>query len=564
MQKAIEKSSPFDKYDFKENTVFVGIENQEFQLLKMDTLSGAYLVELFKTNYEKDWQKRFSEDFVEYLNRLNIYPNNPESFTLIDNAGNTVVRKITFDKKKRRKAKAYYETNYKKGVDIEKVLSKSEAHKDIEQLKEIIEAKYSYVFLNNVNIDQEVSLIKKEINRDISVYELALLISKLLNKYGDGHSRINNIHFGESGVLPFSTRPFNEKVLYTKDRKLINENYPFLHSINGVKTADLIQTCEEYLTPDASPQLKKRVSVSRLNRIGTILKILGKYNEDLLIVLESEDGEIFNLNEKIKKTRQSSKIRKHNPFETKTYGDIGYLKIKSMKSPKEELPINQLKEFKAIVIDVRGNTGGGRHILMSLAPHFISKKQKFVIGNVSRLRTDMPAKNHSLKDRYLYQSNDEYFDEQAQKRINTWLGNFTESVELDDSLYTPNYYLYLENAENPLFAEIPTVVLMDSGCFSATDIFLSTFKEIDDVTLIGTPSGGGSGRIKRYKLANSLIEINLSSMISFQPNGKLYDGIGVEPDLLVEQEGISDYLGQTDTQLDFAINYLNKKIINLK
>jgi len=572
MQKAVEGSSPFERFDFKETDVFVGIDNEEFQLLKMDTLSAGQLLELFEMNYGEKWQKRFSEDFVEYLNRLDIYPNNPESFTLIDSEGNTVVKEIAFDYKKRTKAKAHYRANYKNKikVDIDKVLSQSEAYEDIEQLKEFIKNKYSYIFLNDVNLDNEINDVKQQINGDVSVYQLALLISKFINKYGDGHSRLENINFKESGALPFSTKPFGEKVLCIKDGKLVNENFPFLHSINGANTADLLQVSEEYLTPDASPQFKKMVRVGRLNRIGTILNILEKYDDQLSIKLVSEDGQVFDLKEKIERFKKTNKhierakqvneMRKS--FEVKNYGEIGYLKIKKMTPLIPELgiklPVNQLKKSKAIIIDVRDNGGGARDVLMNLAPHFISEKQKFVIGNVSRLRTDTPSKNYSLRDRYLYQSDDKYFDVPTQERINTWANNFAESVKLDDNLYTPNYYLYIEKAENPLFAETPTIVLLNEGCFSATDIFLSTFKEIDDVTLIGTPSGGGSGRLQRYVLSNSFIEINLSSMASFQPNGQLYDGIGVQPDILVKQKEISDYLGQTDTQLGFAINYLRR------
>jgi C-terminal processing protease CtpA/Prc len=79
----------------------------------------------------------------------------------------------------------------------------------------------------------------------------------------------------------------------------------------------------------------------------------------------------------------------------------------------------------------------------------------------------------------------------------------------------------------------PVTVLMDGGCFSATDVFLGAFKGWRGVTLIGSPSGGGSGRTRGYRLPHSGLELRLSSMASFQPNGKLYDGNGIEPDVLL-------------------------------
>lgn len=94
---------------------------------------------------------------------------------------------------------------------------------------------------------------------------------------------------------------------------------------------------------------------------------------------------------------------------------------------------------------------------------------------------------------------------------------------------------------------------------SASDIFLSSFDQLENVTLIGTKSGGGSGRTRRYKLSQSKIRLVLSSLLSFQPNGYLYDGRGVYPDIEVEQQQLSDILGKTDYQLNYAIEYLMKK-----
>ena len=78
------------------------------------------------------------------------------------------------------------------------------------------------------------------------------------------------------------------------------------------------------------------------------------------------------------------------------------------------------------------------------------------------------------------------------------------------------------------------------------------------LTDLGQPSGGGSGCYQVYRLRNSQIRIHLSSMASFQPNGKLYDGNGIQPDLVVEPVP-TDFIGRTDTVLDTAIKYISQK-----
>ncbi|MHC4137953.1 MAG: S41 family peptidase [Planctomycetota bacterium] len=101
----------------------------------------------------------------------------------------------------------------------------------------------------------------------------------------------------------------------------------------------------------------------------------------------------------------------------------------------------------------------------------------------------------------------------------------------------------------------PVVVLMDVFCFSATDIFLGALDGLRNVTLLGVPSGGGSGRSQAVRLRHSGFDVRVSSMASFQPDGKLYDGNGVAPDVLVEPQA-TDWIGRTDTMLEAALKRL--------
>ena len=47
-------------------------------------------------------------------------------------------------------------------------------------------------------------------------------------------------------------------------------------------------------------------------------------------------------------------------------------------------------------------------------------------------------------------------------------------------------------------------------------------------------------------------------MTSFRPNGKLYDGNGIQPDIVVEPIA-TDFIARTDTVLDRAIELINSK-----
>ena len=105
--------------------------------------------------------------------------------------------------------------------------------------------------------------------------------------------------------------------------------------------------------------------------------------------------------------------------------------------------------------------------------------------------------------------------------------------------------------------ESPVVVLVNANAFSAADIFVGALAGRPRVTLMGTATGGGSGRSTQHRLARSGLAVRLSTMASFRPNGALYDGHGVEPDVVIHPT-LDDYTVGTDSVLDAAIARLRR------
>jgi C-terminal processing protease CtpA/Prc len=95
------------------------------------------------------------------------------------------------------------------------------------------------------------------------------------------------------------------------------------------------------------------------------------------------------------------------------------------------------------------------------------------------------------------------------------------------------------------------VVLIDSDCFSATDVVAGALRGLPRVTLLGRATAGGSGRAQTHRLPSGL-RVRLSTMASFQPDGTPYDGVGIAPDIAVEPAA-TDFLGRTDRVLDAAL-----------
>jgi C-terminal processing protease CtpA/Prc len=106
--------------------------------------------------------------------------------------------------------------------------------------------------------------------------------------------------------------------------------------------------------------------------------------------------------------------------------------------------------------------------------------------------------------------------------------------------------------------DAPVVVLLDQKSFSATDIFLAALKGWPGVKLVGYPSGGGSARRMGVRLPESRIGLSLASMASFQWSGQLFDGNGVQPDIVVDPLPEYFLLDGRDNILERAIDVIGR------
>ena len=109
-----------------------------------------------------------------------------------------------------------------------------------------------------------------------------------------------------------------------------------------------------------------------------------------------------------------------------------------------------------------------------------------------------------------------------------------------------------DQSHRPLDANL--FFLVDSGCYSTTEILLAAFRQLYEVTLIGQPTGGGAGNPQTFRLPFSGLAIDIPSSRYYRPDGQHtpIEGRGLEPDILIETS-VSDLIEQRDPVLDRAI-----------
>ena len=358
-----------------------------------------------------------------------------------------------------------------------------------------------------------------------------------------------------------------------KNGQLLNAKHPYLHSINGFTWKALWEKTQE-LVQNGSSQFVETYGLVQFREMGSILTQLGMYKpKEIVVKLADESGNTTSLTQNLVFGRKKSTKTKRD-FSLTTLGDfrykvlkenIGYINIPTMASGENiasnlEKIFQEMASTKGLIIDVRGNSGGSRQILTELMPYLMNNKQAPVVVNVAatRVTDDSTPPEGYLENRYLYPITSKTFNAAEKKAIHEFLTTFAPEWVPDPHQYSDWHFMVLSPGKNVWTYNQPVVVLMDSYCFSATDVFLGALGELEHVTLLGTRSSGGSGRVQTYTLPNSIIEVRLSSMASFQPNGKLYDGNGITPD--IEMQPVKeDILGHTDTFLQKAVETLKGK-----
>lgn len=109
---------------------------------------------------------------------------------------------------------------------------------------------------------------------------------------------------------------------------------------------------------------------------------------------------------------------------------------------------------------------------------------------------------------------------------------------------------------NPILNGVKTVVMIDEGSASASEITAGALKDNGAATLIGVKSfGKGSVQQLAQLTDGGVLKVTIAHW--FTPSGKGIDKTGIEPDQKVERT-VDDIKAGKDPQKDAAINFLNK------
>ncbi|QIE58236.1 peptidase S41 [Rasiella rasia] len=469
-------------------------------------------------------------------------------------------------------------------------LTKVQIEQDLALLDKIFQEQSSYQGLNGFDYREDFETYLQQIDdQKISQTDFGLFLSNIIGKIGDRHSYVKGYDLPETLYFPLSFAPYKERVLvldYDRANRvydLHNSQYPFLKSINNIPIENILQKAlpNEQLAPKKSYLLNAVRDLRDIETVFSILKI--DLPNPLPITLENENGtekEIqvtlvlddkkgYLWDEKFHKKDfyfyyKDEKLNDRDLLEQffTIKDNIGYVQIYAMLE-REESPVffELLNDFMikavetdALIIDVRDNGGGSRDLINELAGYFVAPNAIYIV-NATKQRGLLPL-NEDLKqrlhNRYLF-SRDE-LDYTEQKAVDDFMNTFEPMYLLDKDKFS-DYHYYVFNgqklSEGKYHYNKPIYILTNESSFSAASVLVSTLKGLPNIKIVGVNTDGSSGNSERFELPNSELRGKISTMVSFQKDGKILDGIGTAPDIVIERN-----LDQIFMKEDYQLNRL--------
>ncbi|MFA8436320.1 MAG: S41 family peptidase [Marinifilaceae bacterium] len=592
-----DKRTPFAKVEYRNNHPYIQYRGEWVKLLGIEGKPVSDYLEMAQQMEPADWKFGFHRYLHYIMDEMKMERGKTVEVSF-EQDGRTITRDFELKKENRDLATKFHdrkigeyrvERKHSKRVPqkwkylttrldgeeptVKDWLSPEEATHDLEHLEWQIVNNYSYAELTGFDYKKGIDAIAADLKEGISKRDFALQLKLFMANFGDGHSRVSMGRYvipkeERNKWLPFDIIKHGEK-FYGKDissNEFYSKEYKQVTAINGVSMQQLYKIAEQFV-PKTTPKFVERNSVEYLFFIKFLLKLAGAEPSDSVTVTFSDGTKTRQEVVKLDRYKWNRPSNRYLFRKEVLDGNIGYLAMNEHMESADEFidslhhAMQDFRHTDGLIIDIRGNGGGSRAPLLALLPYLV---QKPVIANVARYRVDrekdIHPKNGYLIQRYSWPENYAGYTPEERAAIAHCKQSFEPVRRVSDRKFSQYHYMVVSPTtdKGTYYYGKPVIVLVDSGCFSASDIFAAGIRQGDQVRLLGVTTGGGSGFSKSRRLPNSRIKVKLSRMFSYQPDGQLYDGHGVIPDIPMDYT-LEDQMGATDSQLEKACSILRGK-----
>lgn len=482
--------------------------------------------------------------------------------------------------------------SFSHSINKDDYLEKDDIENDLAFLDNILQQESSYQGLNGFNYRNDFAAFLKRIEKKpVTAFEFGLFLSKTIGKIGDRHAYIKGFHPRDSLYFPIAFAPFQNKVLVinydktTKNYSFWDTEYPYLKSIHNIPIEKILPK----ILPGEIKAPKKSYLTYAVRDLRDIESIFRNLNielpNQLSITLSNKKGVDKTVQINLVSGRKRARLwderfyRKTFRIKDKKYNDqsyiqrffsiennIAYVQIADMLD-KKDCPVffealnhfmQEAKQSKALIIDVRDNGGGTRHLLQELAGYLIHPDSIYV-ANAAKQRGELPLnveQKDELYSRFLFPKKE--LDKREQMAIDQFMASFHPMYKLDAQKYSEYYYYILNGrklSKGKYYYNKPVYILANERTFSAASVLVAALKGLPNIKIAGVNTDGSSGNSQRFELPNSGFRGKISTMVSYQKDGKVLDGIGTTPDIKIERN-----LDQIFFKEDYQLNVLKEMV----
>lgn len=547
--------SPFTEVQTEGDKAYVRYRNVEYELLSINGISTGKLLTYCRQEFRGRWAKRFSEDLVRVLSGYQGRPvlGRHVALKLRAKSGEllSIPRAEMTAANRQQVWAARHRTNPSARV--------------VRAFHAELKSQWSYYHTPTPGADAPPEFASafaklEQAVTNLSADELHLELQKIIALGIDGHAGVRRRL--PDGYAPFLVRAAStgnrlRYVAFRSDRSdFLLSKHPFIESIDDLPIEDWLAAANA-LIAKGSPQYRLHHQMRYLRHLNWLREELGRpTTATVKIALSSPTG---GTKETTLPVADRFPIYGKWPVKRSAVlnGNVGYLRLARMNRDAVNEIRNWMPKFrdgKGLIVDVRGNTGGSREALIRLVSYLMSPDDAPRVVNMARYRLHAMFDEEHLAARFMYRESWDKWSPAEQTAIASFKKTFIPSWRPPaDQFGAPHYLVLRHRPDRDVYHfNKPVVVLMDEFCFSATDIFLTGLKGMPKVTLMGTASGGGSARTMGVAIDGLNTDIRVGSMVSYQADGRLFDGQGVQPD--IEMHPNPEYhLGGRDRVLQAAV-----------
>lgn len=384
-------------------------------------------------------------------------------------------------------------------------LSKDDREEIFEKVWKSINEKYYDPNLNGVNWLQTRDSYKSQLDEAITDDEFYSVIKQMVSEMGDAHTRF---------LTPREAYEFKTKQTTTagilieevEGKIVVSRVSPDSEALNaGIKPGMEVTSIDGAPIAEKIAAAKKELRASSSERASKILlyrKLLdGEPDTKVKIGLNDFSGKPleFELTRR-QKSAQSQALSKRLP------SGFGYISLSRFMNPAASLfqkELESLKDAPGLIVDLRYNGGGNINEVQKIATLLVENRTSF--GKVMT-RSKPP--------------------------VEMWV--------------SPNSNISYRR---------PVVILLNSFSASGSELLSSGLQEAGRVKVIGAQSCGCLLGISQLRNMKGGGELHLSELGFLSSKGKVYEKIGVTPDIPVEltiadlQNGIDRGIEQAETAL---------------